>query len=105
MRYRTKPVMVYAMQMPGVYDQDAVRKVAEWMVDQGYEGDDIPVNEVDEMFVYGDVVLPEYGRNYLMFDSRQGDVTVGLSDWVLVDHHGEFYSCKPDIFSETHEKV
>lgn len=28
-----------------------------------------------------------------------------VGDWIIRGVHGEFYPCKPDIFSETYEKV
>lgn len=33
----------------------------------------------------------------------EGDMRVGLSDWVIKGVQGEFYPCKPGIFSLTYE--
>lgn len=35
----------------------------------------------------------------------EGDHHASVGDYIIKGVHGEFYPCKPDIFSETYEKV
>lgn len=34
-----------------------------------------------------------------------GVIKVSKGDWIIEGVNGEFYSCKPDIFEKTYEKV
>lgn len=108
MRFRKKPVVIDAMQM--AEDTATNRKVAEWIVDHGYRAlgyDDTEVDpeEVDEMYVYGDYVLPEYGENFLTIPTLEGDMNASPGDWIIRGIQGEFYPCKPDIFEQTYEAI
>ncbi len=109
-KYRKKPVEVEAMQMPLDQEdrsrqQSGVRDIAEWMVDHGYEEGDIDPRDVEEMYVYQGVVLPEYGSNYLEIETLEGEMTARPGDWVIRGVKGEFYPCKPEIFDATYEEV
>lgn len=41
----------------------------------------------------------------LLIPTLDGETHVSLNDWVIQGLHGELYTCKPDIFDETYEKV
>lgn len=109
--YRKKPVEIEAMQMPldtghRSQQQGLVREIAEWMVDSGYlVDDDIDIEDADETYVHGDLLLPEYGANYLEIETLEGTMTARPGDYVIKGVQGEFYPCKPDIFAETYEAV
>ena len=94
-----------AVQMPTEGGQDAVRKVAEWMADQGYDdgGGGVTVENASPEYVYGDVVLPAHGTNQLLIEALEGDMTAKPGDWIIKGVQGEFYPCKPDIFEATYE--
>lgn len=103
-RFRKKPVEIEAMQMPRANDQGAVRKVAEWMADHGYEDDGMPnLEDCDPEYVYGDKVLPEFGSNYLQIETLEGEMTASPGDWIIQGVEGEFYPCKPSVFDATYE--
>lgn len=113
-KYRKKAVVIDAMQMPpepqrGGKLRDthaAVRKVAEWMADNGYrDSADVDLDKVERDFVYGDVLLPDYGTNYLEIETLEGPVSARPGDWIIRGVQGEFYQCKPDIFDATYEPV
>lgn len=45
---------------------------------------------------------PDY---VLKIKTLEGDMAVGFGDFIIRGVKGEFYSCKPDIFEMTYEKV
>lgn len=105
MKFTKKPVTVEAMQMPTDYDQEAVRQIAVWMVDNGLPGADVDVSEVDDQYVHGNVVLPEFGTNFLDIETLEGTMTARLGDWIIRGVQGEFYPCKPEIFEQTYDQA
>lgn len=103
-QYRSKPVTITAVQMPAASEdraamQAAVRRIAEWMVDNGYRVEDPdPIDQVDPAFVYGDLLLPEYGVNFLEIETLEGTMTAGAGWWIILGTAGEFYPCRDDVF-------
>ena len=47
----------------------------------------------------------EKGLPTIKIQTLEGDMTAELGDWIIKGIKGEFYPCKPDIFSATYEKV
>lgn len=95
--FRSKPVTIQAVQLPS--GSGAVRHVAEWMVDNGYRvADPTPIEDADPTFVYGDLLLPEYGISYLEIETLEGTMTARSGDWVILGTAGEFYPCRDDVF-------
>ena len=41
----------------------------------------------------------------LTIPTLEGDHTARHGDWIIKGLHGEFYPCKPDIFTKTYDKV
>ena len=76
--YRKKPVVVSAMQ---------------------YTGENI--EEVME-FVQGNAYMDSRG---LIIQTLEGEHIASINDFIIKGIHGEFYPCKPDIFSKTYELV
>ena len=105
-RVQKRPVVVEAMQMPTTKEggMSAVRPIAEWMVDNGFEVDVEWTRDIDPNYIHsnGEYVLPEYGVNFIEIETLEGTMTARLGDWVIRGVQGEFYPCKPDVFAETY---
>jgi hypothetical protein len=41
----------------------------------------------------------------VMIHTLEGDMICSINDWIIKGVNGEFYSCKPDIFEKTYEKI
>ena len=79
MKYRTKPVVIEVVQFTGRN-----------------------FNEI-EKFVGGDYGKNEKGESVIA--TLEGAMKISMNDWIIKGVKGEFYSCKPDIFEATYEKV
>ena len=82
MWFRTKPVIVQAMQ----WDGENAAALAAWMRASGT----VDTSEI----------VP---RQSLSIPTRQGVLRAALGDWIIWNEQGEFSSCKPDIFAATYE--
>lgn len=87
MKYRKKPVVVEAMQVPP-----------------------LGVGSIDEALVFEDWVNPRKGSRTvkwfghgLKIETLEGVMTADPGDWVICGVQGELYPCKPDIFEATYE--
>ena len=78
-RYRKKPVEVDAVQWTGTN----VREV--------------------QAFASGDKI--QYGDGLLVISTLEGDARASPGDWIIRGIRGEYYPCKPDIFTATYEPV
>lgn len=80
-RYRKKPVVIEAVQWNG--------SNAAW----------------DEIMKMGDVPWKpgEMGSKTFIITTLEGDHLVSNGDFVIRGVAGEFYPCKPDIFTKTYE--
>lgn len=88
-RYRKRPVEVDAVR----YDGTNRAEVAAFMGQGG---------RVEE------TKLPSPGRGIqdgLVIRTLEGDMTASVGDYVIRGVKGEFYPCKPDIFTATYEEV
>jgi hypothetical protein len=47
----------------------------------------------------------QFGEHYYYIKTLEGDMTVSDGDYIIKGVKGEFYPCKPDIFSETYEEL
>ena len=45
------------------------------------------------------------GKPVLRINTLEGAMTASLGDWIIKGVQGEFYPCKPEIFSKTYEPV
>ncbi|MEZ7496470.1 hypothetical protein QO206_13310 [Leeuwenhoekiella aequorea] len=41
----------------------------------------------------------------IVIKTLEGDITASINDFIIKGGHGEFFSCKPDIFFKTYELV
>lgn len=129
-KYRKKPVEIEAMQTAldirpnyssdGDNDEfhsvgrsmaDHNRRVAVWMVENGYDanpdGEDVSEwPDYETHVVEGERVgLPEFGVNYIDIVTLEGEMQASPGDFIIRGVQGEFYPCKPDIFAQTYEEV
>ena len=94
MKFRTKPVVIEAMQWPeeGRREYESVcqrANIHRWV--NGNGGKTTVVYEASD--VYAAIVTLE------------GKMRISSGDWVIRGVKGEFYPCKADIFEATYEPV
>lgn len=84
MKFRKKPVVIDAYQLPAA-GQDVPASFEVWCDEVRFDGF-------------------ESGRDEtLIIKTLEGDMTASPGDWIIKGVKGEFYPCKPDIFSATYE--
>ncbi len=77
MKYRKKPVVIEAIEWTGENREEISN-----FIDSG--------------------IFEEYS---LLILTLEGTMVVSIGDFIIRGISGEFYSCKPDIFWKTYEKV
>jgi hypothetical protein len=82
--YRKKPVVIEAMQYPGMREHTDALKVLTWLDENG--------------------VVHTHDSG-LVIKTLEGDMRADPGDWIIKGVQGEFYPCKPDIFEATYEAV
>jgi len=82
-KFRTKPVVIEAIQFDGA-NRAAVAEFT-----KGESLSSWTMAEIDT------ITIPTLG----------GEMQAAKMDWIIKGVRGEFYSCKPDIFSATYEEV
>jgi len=85
-RYRKKPVVIEAVQLPaaGSYDMEEFQN---WCADVGFTQFE---SDRDEG---------------LLVQTKEGVMRADPGDWIIKGVKGEFYPCKPDIFELTYDRV
>lgn len=86
MRYRKKPVVVEAMQLPPL-GTDASEELLKFL-DSAGEG----------------VIFSDYDGG-ISIATLEGTMRGDPGDWIIKGVKGEFYPCKPDIFAATYEEA
>ena len=79
-QYVKKPVVINAIQFTG----NNIQELVNW-VDKSY--------------------LPCGDETQLIITTLEGDMFASVNDYIIKGVKGEFYPCKPDIFSLTYEEV
>lgn len=110
-KYRKKPVVIEAMQMPCGPGRDntmeEVGAVARWMVEKGYRSQDdtyeVDFNLGEDYYIHNGHLTPGYGINFLEIETLEGTMTARPGDFIIRGVQGEFYPCKSDIFAATYE--
>lgn len=87
MKYRKKPVVIEAIQFTGL---SSINRMCNTWKKPFFEVADFDEAEEKENF---------------FIKTLEGDHCVILGDYIIKGIKGEFYSCKPDIFEMTYEKV
>jgi hypothetical protein len=80
MRFRKKPVEIYAVQWTGLNLDECIEFLGE-----SFNG--------------------HFHLNRLMIGTLEGEHTASKGDWLIRGVKGEHYPCKPDIFEATYEAV
>ena len=80
MKYRTKPIVIKAIQ---------------------YTGD----NKIEILDFTNYTASLNNPHKHLTIPTLEGDMRADVGDWIIKGIQGEFYPCKPDIFEETYEIV
>lgn len=111
MKATKKPVEIEAMQFGITFEQDI--QLTTWMGKNLYPFLVGNANDPDSLRypdqAEGDDSKPDKGKwidpatGNLMIRTLEGDMRVGLGDWVIKGVQGEFYPCKEDIFNETYD--
>ena len=84
MKYRKKPVVIEAVQLPANGDD----KPNEFLMWAGLH------NFSDWEYIEGSgIEVP----------TLEGNMLAKWNDWIIKGVQGEFYPCKPDIFEQTYE--
>jgi hypothetical protein len=92
MKYRKKPVVIEAMQVPAInaYADDFLV----WAEEVGFDDDYHPPRP-----------LREADRGCYFIRTLEGVMRADPGDFIIKGVNGEFYPCKPDIFALTYESV
>jgi len=83
MKYRKKPVVIEAFQLPPAWEE-----ASQELIDFLHESDREIASERD---------------GCLSITTLEGVMTAEPLDWVIRGVNGEYYPCKPDIFEKTYE--
>lgn len=95
MKYRKKPIEIEAFQYDGdLKDSKGNYYVPEWAVKAFENG----------VIHFGALKFNEAPCE-LFIDTLEGTHHVNVGDYIIKGIKGELYSCKPDIFAMTYEKV
>ena len=94
MKYRKKPVIVDAVEWTGRNH----REMYDFLTGRQYERH----IEVQSDHFYIDHSRGEGG---LVIKTLEGDMFANIGDYIIKGVAGEYYACKPDIFSRTYESV
>lgn len=92
MKFRKKPVVIEAIQYTGTN----TREITLW-VDPQLPPHDMPAGWW--MKQISPVVF------HLIIPTLEGDHEARIGDWIIKGVAGEYYPCKPDIFTATYEPV
>lgn len=87
MKFRKKPVVIDAIQ----YDGRNGEMLCQWS---------------DGVVVESPVLEPSAcnpGGSYVQIKTMEGTMVGNVMDWIIRGVQGEYYPCKPDVFSATYE--
>lgn len=85
-KYKKKPVVIEAIQF-----------------NENFIGTECS-QEFNKAFRNGDISETQ-DKNRLIIRTLEGNMTANKGDYIIKGVNGEFYPCKPDIFTKTYEKV
>ncbi len=87
-RFTKRPVTIEAIQWDGT--AQTLDDLTAWSRQHTLPGGIIPIPNADQ-------------DNRLIIHTLEGTMRGSLGDWVIKGVSGEFYACKPDIFTQTYE--
>lgn len=91
MKFRKKPVIIEAVQIPVRFSNNA-EDYPKWFVD---------AVEKKEIVVTRGMMTQEV--KYVEIKTLEGTMVGNVGDYIIKGVNGEFYPCKPDIFEKTYE--
>lgn len=102
MKYRKRPVVIDAMQMPVDGNPVESMKVYHW-VEENTQGS-FDVNDPDAPTPESGVSI-DAETGFMVIATLEGVMQAKPGDYIIKGVEGEFYPCKPDIFNKTYEPV
>ena len=100
-RYRKRPVVIEAMQLP--FDATPPQGIAVYQWIESHIGSTLPKGDEPGYSPDGTGVTIDPADGHTVIRTLEGDMKVGLGDYVIKGVQGEFYPCQPDIFEATYE--
>lgn len=97
-KYRKKPVVIEAFQMTEERRRDT-SEWPEWLHAAWKKDTDVPGSVQPKLLPYSGE------KDILIIVTLEGNMGVGWDDFIIQGVQGELYTCKPDIFEATYEKV
>ena len=94
--FRKKPVVIEAVQFDGT--SGGCRKIIDWT-----RGSSTPAFMCTEVRNCSREHPEGFDYPVLRISTLEGDITVGVGDYVIRGVQGEHYPCRPDIFAATYE--
>jgi hypothetical protein len=91
-RYRKKPVEINAMLWQGDLQRAAL--IITWIESNGGQADYYAVDGEDGK-----------RERFIAIETLEGVMKASPGDYIIQGVQGEFYPCKPDIFTQTYEEV
>ena len=104
-RYRKKPVVIEARQLPATASPAEAHAIYQW-VEENTLGSFEPLDAIEGRKPWpesGVTIDPRDGR--MVIATLEGGHWVAPGDWVIRGVQGEFYPCKSDVFEATYERV
>ena len=113
-KYTKKPVTITAAQWTGSYTERPViraTQIIKWILENGGTARYVDRGE-DHPLRYEEEIAGEYGGKlyvhqiappFIVIQTLEGDHRMNLQDWAIMGVEGEFYPCKPRIFSKTYD--
>lgn len=103
--YRKKPVIIEAIQVPTDGTPAETHAIYQW-IEKNTRGSFEPLAVIEGREPWppsGVTIDPRDGR--MIIATLEGGHWVNPGDYVIRGVQGEFYPCKPDIFTATYEKL
>ena len=96
MKYTKKPVEIDAVEWTG----ENYREMFEFLFDGNSPNTEFMCAEGKNFYIsHG-----KYGRTILTIKTLEGEHIASIGDMIIKGVAGEFYPCKPDIFSRTYDQ-
>ncbi len=89
MKFRKKPVVIDAICVP----QSLATETNNWFFEA--------LQTMGANRVGSNIIMPM--RDHILIKTLEGDMRADPGDWIIKGIKGEFYPCKPDIFTMTYE--
>jgi len=93
LKFRKKPVVIEAIQWNGNSNR---KEICDFV------GKELKTELHSETAYLAGKSAPLFG---LIIPTLEGEMTASAGDWIIKGVNGEFYPCKPDIFSKTYEQI